>query len=57
MNESKKLYENQKKGPNKGTTVQSVTVSRPNKNGVKEPVQFIKATTGDKKPGVEPISY
>ena len=27
------------------------------KNGVKEPVQFIKATTGDKKPGVEPISY
>ena len=37
MNEAKKLYENQDKGPTKGTTVQCVTASRPNKNGLKEP--------------------
>jgi len=57
MNEAKTLYDNQDKGPTKGTTVQCVSVSRPNKEGKKEPVQYIKATCGDKKPGVEPVSY
>ena len=51
MNEAKQLYEDQGEQPTQGTTVQCVTVSRPNKEGKKEPVQYIKATRGKRNPG------
>ena len=57
MNDAKGLYEDKGGDGNRGTTVQCVKVSRPNKNGVKEPVQYIKATRGKTKPGEEPVSY
>jgi len=57
MNDAKNLYADQSETPSEGTTVQCVTVSRPNKEGKREPVQFIKATRGKKKPGEDPVSY
>ena len=57
MNDAKDLYGNKDDDGNKGIVVQSITVNRPNKNGVKEPVKFIKAKRGKPKPGEEPISF
>jgi len=54
----KKLYNKKdKEGHSSGTTVQCVKVNRPNKEGKKEPVQFIKTVRGEVKPGEEPISF
>ena len=55
----KKLYtKKDKEGHSSGTTVQCVKVNRPNKEGKKEPVQFIKAVRGGAaRVGQEPISY
>jgi len=55
----KKLYtKKDKEGHSSGTTVQCVKVNRPNKEGKKEPVQFIKAVRGGAaRAGQEPISY
>jgi hypothetical protein len=54
----KKLYtKKDKEGHSSGTTVQCVKVNRPNKEGKKEPVQFIKAVRGGPKKGQEHISY
>ena len=57
MNEAKILYDNTTDEPSEGTTLQCVIVNRPNKNGVKEPVQYIKATRGKKKLGEDPETY
>ena len=59
MNDAKNLYDKKDgdDGGSVGTTVQCVTVSRPNKDGVKEPVQFIKATRGKVPSGEDPIAF
>jgi len=58
MNEAKKNYEvKDDDGENQGTTVQFVTVNKPNKDGKKEPVHFIKATLGQPKKGEDPVAY
>ena len=57
MNDAKDLYGNKADDDSKGVVVQSITVNRPNKNGVKEPVKYIKAKRSKPKSGEEPISF
>ena len=58
MNDTKSLYDKKDEdGNTSGTTVQSVKVTKPNKDGVNEPVQYIKAVRGGLKSGEDPISY
>lgn len=57
MNDAKDLYGKKGDDDTKGVVVQSITINRPNKNGVKEPVKFIKAKRSKPKPGEEPISF
>ena len=59
MNDAKNLYakNDNDDDASQGTTFQSITVSRPNKNGIKEPVSFIKAKRNKPIPGEEKITY
>jgi len=58
MNNVNDLYnKGDKEGEDAGTTLQTVTLNEPNKNGVREPVQYVKCKRGKPKPGQEPISY
>ena len=58
MNDSKRLYDKKDDdGNSSGTTVQCVKITKTNKDGKKEPVQYIKAVRGGAKPGEEPVSY
>ena len=59
MNDAKNLYgkNDNDDDASQGTTVQTITVSRPNKNGIKEPVSFIKAKRNKPIPGEEKITY
>ena len=57
MNNAKDLYGKKGDDDSKGVVVQCVTVNCPNKNGVKEPVKYVKAKRGKQKPGEKPISF
>ena len=58
MNDAKKLYEKKDdEGNSSGTTVQCVKITKKNKDGTKEPVQYIKAKRAEVKNGEEPVSY
>ncbi|MBP3801733.1 MAG: hypothetical protein J6I85_06920, partial [Clostridia bacterium] len=58
MNDVNNLYNKKDKdGNSSGTTVQSVKVSRLNKEGKVEPVQYIKAIRGGAKSGEDPVAY
>ncbi|MBP5407644.1 MAG: hypothetical protein J6Y42_00725, partial [Bacilli bacterium] len=58
MKEAQKSYDvKDDEDENKGTTVQCVTVNKPNKDGKKEPIQYIKAAIGQPKKGEDPIAY
>ena len=54
----KQLYNKKDaEGLSSGTTVQCVKINRPNKEGVKELMQYIKALRGNAKKGEEPLSF
>jgi len=46
-----------KEGEDAGTTLQTVTINEPNKNGVRESAQYVKCKRGKPKPGQDPITY
>jgi hypothetical protein len=56
LNDAKNMYRRGDDDRGVGTTVQCVTVNRPNKFGVKEPVQYIKARRGKPKKASFPFT-
>ena len=58
FDDAKNLYEKKDdEGQSSGTTVQVVKMQKTNKDGKKEPVNYIKAVRGELKQGEEPVSF